>query len=77
MTESIAPGYFSVIRSPMDISTMRAKTHRGAYASLVELERDLHLILSNAAEYNEPGGPVYEVGTAPPMTPCISPVQDY
>ena len=61
VTETIAPGYFRVIKSPMDISTMKAKTHRGSYTSLSDLEKDICQMLQNAVIYNEEGGIVYEV----------------
>lgn len=36
VTESIAPGYYSIITHPMDFSTMKAKIHNGEYRSVAE-----------------------------------------
>jgi len=36
VTESIAPGYYSIITHPMDFSTMKVKIHNGDYHSVSE-----------------------------------------
>ena len=39
-----APGYFSVIKQPMDFSTMRGKAQRGEYAGWQELRADMRCV---------------------------------
>ena len=62
VTEAIAPGYFSAIQQPMDISTMQMKLARNMYRSLPAFERDIYLMLHNATSYNPAGTAVHEVG---------------
>jgi len=61
VTEAVAPNYFSVIKQPMDISTIRRKVSFGSYSSLTELEEDIYRMLHNATVYNKPGDFVYTV----------------
>ena len=74
VTEAIAPGYFKVIKNPMDLSTMQAKATRGmyhgphgpqpnawAYGALSALEKDLCTMLTNATLYNKCGEYVHNV----------------
>jgi hypothetical protein len=63
VTEAVAPNYFSVIRRPMDVSTIKRKVSFGSYASLTEFEEDIYLMLHNATVYNKPGDFVYNVRT--------------
>jgi len=59
VTEAVAPGYFSVIKQPMDISTIRSKIKRGMYKSLSALEEDIYRMLHNATVFNKPGDLCY------------------
>jgi len=54
VTENMAPGYSSVIRRPMDLSTMRSKICRAhqPYDSLNAFERDVRLIVENCVLFN-------------------------
>lgn len=36
VTESIAPGYFTVVSQPMDLSTMLTKIENNEYATVLE-----------------------------------------
>ena len=53
--EKEAPEYYSRIRHPMDLSTLRSKYKAGKYSSYGELLHDLELIWSNCIEYNGEG----------------------
>jgi hypothetical protein len=50
VTEDIAPGYFSIIKHPMDLSTI--STNLFGYKSLEEFSSDVELMLNNCMKYN-------------------------
>ena len=52
------PTYFSVVKKPMDLSTMTRKNLDGHYKSTKDLEKDMRLIVHNAEQFN---GPDHEV----------------
>lgn len=54
VTEDVAPGYFSIIKKPMDFKCIREKVRNGRYQSFDELWIDVELMLNNAMTYNEP-----------------------
>lgn len=54
VTDSIAPGYSSIIHSPMDFSTMETKIERNEYRSVMEYKKDFMLMCNNAMTYNRP-----------------------
>ena len=59
VTEAVAPGYFKVVKNPMDLGTMQTKTlSPHGYLSLAALEKDLCTTLKNALLYNPKGSPV-------------------
>ena len=58
VTEAIAPGYFSLITSPMDFRTLRENVRLGKYTAWRVFTADLELIYLNAMAYN-PQGTVY------------------
>ncbi len=47
-----APGYFGVVRSPMDFTTMRARLEARQYMSWDELQSDMETMFNNAMVYN-------------------------
>ncbi|KEP50373.1 transcription initiation factor TFIID subunit 2 [Rhizoctonia solani 123E] len=49
-----APNYFSVIKHPMDLSTMKAKLDNKIYKDRAEFEADFKLMIKNAKTYNAP-----------------------
>uniref|UniRef100_A0A665VEP5 Bromodomain containing 7 n=1 Tax=Echeneis naucrates TaxID=173247 RepID=A0A665VEP5_ECHNA len=53
VTDLIAPGYSSVIKRPMDFSTMRDKVKKECYQSLDELKMDFRIMCENAMIYNK------------------------
>ncbi|XP_077567785.1 bromodomain-containing protein 7 isoform X2 [Stigmatopora nigra] len=54
VTDLIAPGYTSIIRQPMDFSTMKDKVKKQIYMSLDELKTDFKTMCENATTYNKP-----------------------
>ncbi|KAL6058330.1 Bromodomain-containing protein 3 [Balamuthia mandrillaris] len=49
------PDYFTIIKHPMDLSTVKNKLQTGSYATINDFASDVRLIFSNAVTYNEPG----------------------
>lgn len=58
VNEKIAPGYFSVVESPMDLATLTNRNDRGAYKSKARFVEDARLISHNSSLYN---GPKHEI----------------
>ncbi|KAA8565386.1 hypothetical protein MFRU_045g00730 [Monilinia fructicola] len=56
------PNYFTVIKSPMDISTVSEKLHNGVYTRAKEFEQDVKLIFQNCYKFNPEGNPVRIMG---------------
>lgn len=52
VTDSLAPGYSSIIDKPMDFSTMREKNDSGLYSELGAFQEDFRLMCANAMVYN-------------------------
>ncbi|KAG8887222.1 hypothetical protein FRB99_004303, partial [Tulasnella sp. 403] len=59
-----APGYFELIKNPMDLSTMGAKLEAGAYPDRFAFENDFRLMIKNAQMYNAPGTYAYNESRA-------------
>lgn len=59
VTEDVAPGYFSIIKTPMDLSTMRQKLESGAYKEWSSFDSDVRLMFRNALVFNPVGDRVY------------------
>nr|5C4Q_A Chain A, Bromodomain [Leishmania donovani BPK282A1]5C4Q_B Chain B, Bromodomain [Leishmania donovani BPK282A1] len=49
------PGYYDVVDTPMDLSTIRKNIEQGKYRTDTEVENDVVLMLSNALDFNEKG----------------------
>lgn len=56
------PNYFTIIKSPMDISTVSEKLQNGAYTRAKEFEQDVKLIFQNCYKFNPEGNPVRVMG---------------
>nr|CAG4650083.1 EOG090X04G3 [Sida crystallina] len=54
VTDSIAPGYSTIITKPMDFSTMKQKIEENDYKNLQEFSNDFTLMCNNAMVYNQP-----------------------
>ncbi|XP_044465869.1 transcription factor GTE8-like isoform X2 [Mangifera indica] len=53
------PDYFTVIKHPMDLGTIKGKIASSAYSSPSEFLADVRLTFSNAMTYNPPGNDVH------------------
>ena len=54
VTDEIAPGYSTLIKYPMDLTTMATKLSNHAYSSVDEFRSDFVLMCKNAMTYNAP-----------------------
>jgi len=62
VTEQEAPGYFEIVKNPIDITTIRNKFENKKYISAKEFTADLELLIQNCFLYNPPGSDVYACG---------------
>lgn len=56
------PHYFTVIKNPMDVSTVGRKLSTGDYSRAKDFEHDMRLIITNCYKFNPEGNPVHEMG---------------
>lgn len=56
------PTYHSVIKKPMDLSTMQSKLKTGQYENAKEFEADMRLMFKNCYRFNISGDPTYMAG---------------
>ncbi|XP_031432228.1 bromodomain-containing protein 9 [Clupea harengus] len=54
VTDVIAPGYSTIIKHPMDFSTMKDKVDANDYKTVTEFKADFKLMCDNAMLYNRP-----------------------
>ncbi|XP_063054939.1 bromodomain-containing protein 9 isoform X2 [Engraulis encrasicolus] len=54
VTDVIAPGYSTIIKHPMDFSTMKDKIAANEYKTVTEFKADFKLMCDNAMLYNRP-----------------------
>ena len=52
--EEEVPGYFDIISSPMDFSTIRSTIAAGGYATWAAFAADVKLLTNNAMTFNPP-----------------------
>ncbi|CAH8278061.1 unnamed protein product [Arabidopsis lyrata] len=55
------PDYFSVIRKPMDLGTVKSKLLKNVYSNADEFAADVRLTFANAMRYNPPGNEVHTI----------------
>ncbi|KAE8719877.1 bidirectional sugar transporter SWEET2a-like isoform X1 [Hibiscus syriacus] len=55
------PDYFSIIKNPMDLGTIKSKLAKKAYLSVEEFVADIKLTFSNAMLYNPPSNNVHKM----------------
>ncbi|XP_010528183.1 PREDICTED: transcription factor GTE8 [Tarenaya hassleriana] len=53
------PDYFTIIKHPMDLGTVRTNLTSGVYSSPLEFAADVRLTFTNAMTYNPPGHDVH------------------
>lgn len=53
------PDYFTIIKRPMDLGTIKANIASGVYSSPLDFLADVRLTFKNAMEYNPPGHDVH------------------
>ncbi|KAK5801198.1 hypothetical protein VI817_003410 [Penicillium citrinum] len=56
------PTYHSIIKKPMDMSTIKSKLNTGQYENAKEFEADVRLMFKNCYRFNLPGDPTYQCG---------------
>jgi bromodomain-containing factor 1 len=56
------PDYPTIIKHPMDLSTIKKKLDDGQYSSAPEFEADVRLMFDNCYRYNPEGTPVNMMG---------------
>ncbi|KAK9712288.1 hypothetical protein K7432_007222 [Basidiobolus ranarum] len=56
------PDYLSIIKHPMDASTIKRNLESGLYSTTEEFEADVRLMFRNCYKYNPPKTPVYTMG---------------
>ncbi|VDN57824.1 unnamed protein product [Dracunculus medinensis] len=52
VSDKDVPGYSSIIKKPMDLSTMRKKVARGCYKQISQMKADFVLMMNNCAKFN-------------------------
>ncbi|KAL4711897.1 hypothetical protein ACJJTC_006066 [Scirpophaga incertulas] len=57
------PDYSSVVKHPMDLSTMGKKLDRGEYNTIDDVEADFQLMIENCLTYNNKDTVFYKAGT--------------
>lgn len=55
VSDEDAPEYSTMIKTPMDFSTMQKKLDSSMYSTLEDLEKDFSLIIDNCKRYNSSG----------------------
>lgn len=59
---SAAPGYFDIIKHPMDLSTIQSKLRMNHYNTPDDVIADIRLMLDNCFTYNPPSNHIYQHG---------------
>lgn len=54
------PNYFSVVKKPMDLKSIKSKMDKGEYTSAAEFESDVRLIFQNCYEYWQKGDKIWD-----------------
>jgi bromodomain-containing protein 7/9 len=60
VTDAIAPGYSSFIKTPMDLSTIKKKIDHYVYETVYEMRSDVKQMCENAMTYNLPDTVYYK-----------------
>lgn len=62
VTEAIAPGYFDIIKHPMDFSTIFKKLDENQYTTPFQFCEDIWLVFNNTWTFNKKSHRVYKAG---------------
>jgi hypothetical protein len=63
VTELIAPGYFDIIKHPMDFSTISKKLDENEYTTPFQFWEDMWLVFNNTWTFNKKTQRVYKAGS--------------
>lgn len=58
------PDYYTIIKQPMDLGTVKSKLTLGAYTTPLDFAADVRLTFTNAKTYNPPGNDVHLMADA-------------
>ena len=53
------PDYYEIIKQPMDFVRIRSKLKSNSYKSFDNFDKDVHLMFSNAREFNREDSEVF------------------
>ncbi|OAD78554.1 hypothetical protein PHYBLDRAFT_104245, partial [Phycomyces blakesleeanus NRRL 1555(-)] len=56
------PDYPTIVKHPMDLSTIERKLNQGEYDTPDDFEADVRLMFKNCYLYNPPAIPVHKMG---------------
>lgn len=59
-SKKLYPDYYEVIRSPIDLNTIKTNVDNDRYASIAHCVSDYRLMFSNCRQYNEEKSMIYE-----------------
>ena len=62
VSDSLVPGYSTVIKNPMDLSTMKLKNDARLYTRREQLRADVKLMIDNCIQFNGPRHEVTRMG---------------
>jgi hypothetical protein len=62
VTEAIAPGYFDIIKNPMDFSSIMKKLNENRYLTPFQFCEDIWLVFNNTWTFNKKSHRVYKAG---------------
>lgn len=71
-----APGYYDVIKKPMDLKQLKANIKNGDIKGIDDFQRDLWLMFCNAMMYNKPNSEVYRMAEEM-MSWCEGKIAEY
>mmetsp|Transcript_15868 Transcript_15868/g.17622 ORF Transcript_15868/g.17622 Transcript_15868/m.17622 type:complete len:262 (+) Transcript_15868:473-1258(+) len=57
------PDYFAIIKSPMDLATIKSNIENGVYRDAKEFHDHVMLVWENACTYNMPGSAIHNIAT--------------
>jgi bromodomain-containing protein 8 len=58
---SAAPGYYDLVKRPMDLKTIKQRVKDGVVTNSQEYQRDIYLMFANALMFNRPSSDVFHM----------------